>query len=137
MSKERDKIEDCYKWDLKPLYPSTDAWEKDFKSLNLSLPQVDLQRNLKETLKKYFDINRLLTKLYTYAHLKHDEDVSHEVYKTMFNKIMAKHHEFAQMTSWLEPALLKLDNPKCPPYQIYLDKVMRMKPHTLSEREEE
>ena len=34
---QRSEIDDKYKWDLSVLYPDLDAWEKDYKFIELNI----------------------------------------------------------------------------------------------------
>src|ERR1700722_21010117 len=80
-------LNDC--WNLAPLYVNFSEWEKERKG---TLKKEDRPKwpelasfkgtlgNGADTLKNlfvcYFAIERSLSKIYTYAHLKHDEDIA-------------------------------------------------------------
>jgi len=155
MAKNRSEIPAQDKWNVEALYPSIEAWRKDFIEYegkeqsprwpDLAAFQGRLRENpetLASMLNYYFNMDRALGKLYTYAHLRHDEDVGDDLYKQAFMKISALIHEFKQEASWIEPEILQIPDEffqadVLKPYRIYLEKIIRLKPHMLSAREEE
>lgn len=158
MLKERQEVnrKDC--WDLDPLYPSFKEWEKDYETLikqeDNPLKTLFSYRNrleegslvCYECLELLMNIDRKLSKLYTYAHLKHHEDVAHGEHKKAEGMARLLYFDFQKMSSWIEPEFLQLPKAvlegllkekKLTPYHFYLEKILRLKPHTLSVGEEE
>lgn len=155
LRKEVDK-NDC--WNLESMYKNPEEWEKAFgafvnlknqpcwpaiQSFKGTLDQSP--QKLKEALECMLDIERTLTKLYTYAHLRHDEDITDTEAKASFEKIVTCAHILSQETSWFLPELLNLpgnvlDNylisPVLEEYRFYLEKMVRIKKHTLSPESE-
>lgn len=147
------------RWNLTNLYPSLDAWQQDFKTISSAakepfFPELAAfkgtlgksSEQLKSALKAYFEQERKLRKLYTYAHLLHDEEITLDASKTAYNSIMTIYHQFSQETAWLQPELLSLDNarlkeyleaPALKEYHFFLEKLVRLKPHTLTAEKEE
>jgi oligoendopeptidase F len=154
MAKKRSEIEKKYTWDLHPLYASHEAFESDYKRLHqlessqfeiINRYQKNFESHLGDLLKNYFDISRQLEKLYTYAHLKHDEDLSLDSNKEPFKRAQSLLNSFGAQTSWIEPMILKLDRgvlkslmseASLKPFEIYLHKMLLLKQHVLSEEEE-
>lgn len=136
-----------------------DAWEKEFKIVGggqqpprwpeLVAYQGRLGEGpaiVKELLDKLISFERHLSKLYTYAHLRHDENIANDSHKVAYNRIIALLQAFQQEMSWFEPELLALpDNklsellasPLLSEYRFHLEKIIRMKPHVLSADKEE
>ena len=89
MLKERQEVDKENCWDLDPLYTSFEQWEKDYQTLikeddNPLKKLLSYRDRLKEGSNVCYEcidllmtIDRKLSKLYTYAHLKHHEDVAH------------------------------------------------------------
>ena len=148
---------DC--WNLNPLYKSYSDWEK---ALNDSAKQEQRPRwpqlaafkgtlgrspeNLKNMLDCMFAIDRALSKVYTYAHLKHDEDIAMDTFKAAHQTSGALLHDFAEEASWIEPELLALpdktlndylESPLLKEYRFHLEKIIRLKKHTLSHENEQ
>ncbi len=151
--KTRDQIpqEDC--WNVSALYIDLNSWKKDLvgvqgKDKAPHWPEMKAyQGRLKDPaaaasfFEFYFGLDRKLSKLHTYAHLRLDEDLGNDVSKDNMGRISALIHEFQLESSWIEPELLSLSNedykkllqhPSLKGYQFYLEKIGRMRPHTLS-----
>lgn len=148
------------RWNIEALYPSLEAWQSDlntqlgerqsapfwpqiasFKGRLGKSPQVCL-----EALKATLETHRRLIKLYTYAHLRHDEEITHEEYKGAFQRIVGYLHAFNHETAWFDAELLALPEatlqhyltaPELEPYHFHLEKIARLKSHTLAPEQEE
>ncbi len=150
--KARTEISLDDKWNVEALYPSLESWEKEFNQSKW--PQLMSFRGrlaespavMAQFLKDYFHIDQGLAKLYTYAHLRHDEDVAEEANRQAFVRAMTLLNQFREEMAWVEPEVLQmsqekintfLHSPELAPYRIFLEKILRLKPHTLSTSEEE
>lgn len=148
----RQDVPESDRWNLEALYPSLTAFKDELQLIDFS----DLQKyrgklsessqQLVATIDAIFSIERKLRKLYTYAHLKHDEDIADTKSKEAYETISTLYHQFAQETAWLQPELLHvpeetfkafLEDPKTEKYHFFLEKLFRLKPHTLSTEQEE
>lgn len=157
MAKTRSEIPAQDRWNVEALYPSEESWKGEYKKLQGSgQPRWPALSSFKgrlgdpkhaaTLLETYFDIERKLSKLHVYAHLRMDEDLGNDAYKSDFGLISSLAHEFQLEGSWIEPELLSLKDeeferlisyPALSPYRFYLEKVGRMRPHTLSKELEE
>lgn len=158
MAIARETVSKNDKWNVEEMYPSFEDWQKDFeKTISLDKPRWpellefkgklgESPENLKKALLLLLNTDRRLAQLYTYAHLRHDEDIVENEHKTAYGKIMGIMHDFQQECSWFEPELLALSDqkvqtylasPLLTDYRFYLEKIFRIKPHILPEREEE
>lgn len=159
MLKTRNEVpkNDC--WNVEALYQSIEDWEKDFQiyarpDQKPHWPEIaafrgrlgESAKTLKEALESTFSIDRKLSSLYTYAHLRHDEDIINDQNKVLYSRIMGIMHDFSQEVSWFEPEILALPketmtaflkSPELAPYKFHLEKIIRVKPHMLSPNEEE
>lgn len=159
MAKIRSEVDLEDKWNVESLYSSLASWQKDFKSIG----EVDKYphwpqlvrfkgklgkdaKTLKSALEKLFEISRKLSKLYTYAHLRHDEDITDDTFKKAFMQISHLQHDFNQESAWFEPELLAIPAPQLKKlmaspilkdYRFYLEKIIRLKKHTLTSDKEE
>ena len=158
MTVTRDQVAKDDQWNLNSLYPSFKEWDEDYKKLiksesppyfsHLCKNKGKFKENatfLHETLDEFLQTERLTRKLYTYAHLRHDEDIADNISKTHFEKILLAYHLLSQEISWMEPEILSLDentlqqymkSTVLKEYHFYLEKLLRLKPHVLPEREE-
>lgn len=158
--KERSDISSSDQWNVEALYPSFEAWEKEFSeasgraSASPRWPSLAAYRGklgtgpdtLKSAFEELFTLSRRLEKLYAYAHLRHDEEITHDIHKRAYQQIVSLLHDFHQESSWLEPEILSLpqqtieqymQTPQLSPYRFYLEKIVRMRPHTLASEQEE
>lgn len=151
---ERKDIAEKYKWNLKAIYPSDEAWEAEFKAAEKEYGEYDFtvfQGKLgdKTKLLGFFRLRdtafRRLEKLYVYASMRHDEDLRVSKYtsytammSTLVSKIMAA-------TAFVEPELTALPDevlkayiaePDFADYDYSLRKIEKSKAHVLSEGEE-
>jgi oligoendopeptidase F len=158
MVPDRADVPKEHQWNVELMYPSYRDWVHNFdeyKGQNEPPRWPDLAKFkgklhqsgsvLSDALALYFDIDRVLSKLYTYSHLRFDEDVGNEENKKAYNAITNVIHDFQMEASWIEPELLKIsdrdfqrivasDDLKF--YRFYLERIRRMREHTLSEDEE-
>lgn len=154
----REQIPSGDRWDVEAIYPSWDQWEADVCSWGregqkIHWPEIEAFREdwsatphrFREFLDLMFKIDRSLSKLYTYAHLRHDEDVGDDRAKGAYMRMMTLLYAFKQETAWVEPEILQLpeeqwleliESEVLNEYRIHLDRIVRWKPHTLSAREE-
>lgn len=151
------KLED--QWDLSSIFTSVESFEEN---LNYFLTQPSTARwaallkykntlhqeldHIKIILDLYCDYELRLTKLYTYAHLKHDEDLNEDSWKVFFQKVTLLYQDFMQHTAWIEPEILALDQAildkllheaSVEPYRFYLETLAHKKQYTLPAEQEE
>src|SRR5580700_5426886 len=158
-TQERIAISKQYCWNVEALYPSWEIWEEDLVQWGrekstphwpelIAFRQTFMQKpeNLKALLELYCHIDRHLSKLYTYAHLRHDEDVVEETPKKAHSRIVSLLYAFRQETAWIESEMLQhpeeelnsiIHSSALKEYAFYLEKIVRLKKHTLSASEEQ
>lgn len=159
MSFLRDAVWSGDKWNVEALYENQARWQEELDSLGIvqERPRWPKIQNFRGKLsqgaslvvafiKEQLQMSRQLHKLYTWAHLRHDEEICKEEFKQDFNTILAILNDFEQEVSWFEPELLSLsaeelkallESPELQSYRFYLEKIINMKPHTLSIEGEE
>ena len=160
MAKERKEVKKEDTWNVESLYPSLEAWEKDFENLTKNKsekyvwPQLaafkgkvhEGAKTLNSLLNEFSNVERVLSKLYTYAHLRHDEDVSNEVHKHAYDRISLLYHDFSNELSWVDPEVLQLPEEDfnallkdkiLEKHRIQLEKLFALKPYTLSTDKEQ
>lgn len=142
-------------WDLTPLYPSFQSWKMEMeKELReeystrfapLSKNELSVASTLKALLDSFYMKERHLKKLYTWAHLYHDQETALTAGREAVSLSMHAYSRFREATSWIEPAILQLNtnflnnlvqSEELSCYKILLERLVRMKPHVLREREE-
>lgn len=157
MAKEeklRCEIEDKYKWDLTKIYKDEKEWQKDFDDVKEEILKATSYKNsflingkkLYEYLKYDEVVSRKLEKIYYYAHLNHDADTLNEKYKIMTNKVSDLFTKYNELSSFVVPEILKLDEKKLvsfyedekklEDYRFSIENIYRFKNHTLDEEKE-
>ena len=157
MAKEeklRCEIEDKYKWDLTKIYKDEKEWQKDFDDVKEEILKATSYKNsflingkkLYEYLKYDEEVSRKLEKIYYYAHLNHDADTLDEKYKVMTNKVSDLFTKYNELSSFVVPEILKLDEKKLASfyedekkledYRFSIENIYRFKNHTLDEEKE-
>lgn len=152
MLRENLKPEDT--WNLSKMYDSINAWKTSYDRLNeselwnkLDLYQnrIDSSKNLLNLLNLYFDLQRAVENLYTYAHLLFDQNMGNDKSQEIYGLAQILYNKLQEKTSWIEPEILQLpieqlqeylNDPLLSAYNLYLKKLFVMKPHTLSIAEE-
>lgn len=157
MAKEeklRCEIEDKYKWDLTKIYKDEKEWQKDFDDVKEKILKVleykdsflSNGKKLYEYLKYDEEVSRKLEKIYYYAHLNYDADTLDEKYKVMKNKVSDLFTKYNELSSFVVPEILKLDEEKLntfykdeeklEDYRFSIENIYRFKNHTLDEEKE-
>ena len=151
--KNRSQVAPELSWDLEKLYANADEWEKEFVTLEGLLEKfLAYKGRLSESAQTLFDAYKasddfeiVLDRLYTYAHLKSDEDTADSVNKSRLDRISEKAAVFSSQCAWFSPELSAMDeerfesfrnDPVLAFYKRSLDNEARYRPHILSAPEE-
>ena len=151
---ERKDIEKELKWDLESMYEDINAWNQDYeRAVELAKKfeshkgnVVDSSENLYNTLKDRDELFRLVDNLYSYSHMKLDEDTRLGSSQELSDKGMTLIVEVQDKASFLVPEILAIDEgtlkkyieekEELKLYIQYLEDILRQKKHVLSAREE-
>ena len=156
MSKElRNRIEVPLedRWDVEAIYASDEEWEKDFSITDAFADSFkqwmgrlsESPEILKSAIEEIFSHNRLITKLSTYTEMKRDEDLGNSHNSALSAKISSRAVLVRTAHSFFTPELLSISQdtieswlvtPELAPYRIWLENILRYRPHTLSDKEE-
>ncbi len=157
MTKEilkREEVPVELTWDLATIFETDEKWEAEFEALNKEIPEIKkFQGKLGESADTLYDmfqfqdkISERLGKLYTYSHMKYDEDTTNASYQAMDQKADSILTLASSNMSYIVPEILKIDNEKIESflkkkvelqkYKMTLDEIIRQKEHILSEKEE-
>ena len=151
---DRNKIEEKYKWKIDTMYPSEDYIEKDIEKVKEYIEKVkEYKGKLSESKDDLYDAlniseksSRVLQNLYVYTHMKQHEDTRINANQAIATKIEMLSTELSMATSYIVPEIISIDEKKLEEffrceklkfYKQYVDDIIREKPHTLSEKEEE
>lgn len=151
---KRDEVPEHLTWDLTTIFPTDEAWEKEFEQLQDEIPKIkDFQHKLGESADSLLaaltlqdKLSERLGKLYVYAHMRYDEDTTNSFYQGLNQKADSLLTYFSSEMSYIVPEILQIDettiqsflkeNKALRLYGKTLDEIMRQRKHILSEKEE-
>lgn len=151
---ERSTIENKFKWTIDEMYPNEESIEKDIQKVKELIEEVkrykgilaDSEENIFKALNISEEASRILQNLYVYTHMKSHEDTRINKNQGNATKTDMLSTELSMATSYMVPEIIAMDNEKLENYlkteklshyKKYVDDILRLKPHTLNEREEE
>ncbi|HEY7120358.1 MAG TPA: oligoendopeptidase F, partial [Tepidisphaeraceae bacterium] len=145
------KIQDT--WDLSSLFPSDIDWEEAFKTWAARIPQYasfkgrlgESPEVLADCMRFDADMDRTGERLGVYAFLKTAEDQANSDYQRTKGRYQHAATHAAEAASFIRPELMAipsetierfLDAPELGEWRLALERTLRYRPHTLSDREE-
>lgn len=151
---ERNAVENKFKWTIDEMYLNEGAIEKDIQKVNELIEEAkkykgtlaDSEENLYNALNLSEQASRILQNLYVYTHMKSHEDTRINKNQGNATKTDMLSTELSMATSYMVPEIIAMDNEKLENYlkseklshyKKHVDEILRLKPHTLNEREEE
>ena len=140
-------------WDLTALYPDFDAWEKDFAKIEQLAKNflafrgklADSPATLAAAIESSDAYERLVEKVYSFAHLKSDENTAVNANRERVDRVTALTAKLAPLSAWFDPELLAIPDEKIEKflrddrlktYEYTIRFILRRKKHSLSEAEE-
>ncbi len=151
--KERKVVNEQDQWDLNKIYSSLDLWKVDFQKVEaIDSQAISFQGSLgnssdhfKKVIEVYLESQRILEKVYTFAHLKSDEDTSNTDNLGLLERAYNLYTRHSEAWSFFSPELLSLKQEiidaylkaeSLKAYKRSIEDIVRYKPHTLNQREE-
>jgi len=149
----REAIPEDSTWDLDGLYPDDAAWKAELASLEAEVARYETYRgtladsatSLAACLTFDMNVSRTLDRLYTYAHLKNDEDKTVTFHQGNYERISRLATRLAQASSFIRSEVMAiaeermqsfLDDEALEFFRLYLERMLRYRRHTLSAPEE-
>ncbi|MFS8541033.1 MAG: oligoendopeptidase F, partial [Tissierellales bacterium] len=148
--KERKDIPVEYTWDLESMYKSVDEWKKDLDEALFMAEDIEKYKgkvgesakNLLNALNDMGEVYRKVSNVYTYAHMKLDEDTRISSSQALFDKAFAAYVKVQEKTSFIIPEVLQIDEKTMEKfyreeeglklYEHYLNNIFRKREHILS-----
>lgn len=150
---KRSQVKAADTWDLASLFANDSAWDTAFNTwsgqvtgyeqfkgkLNLSA------QTLADCLKFDTDLDRAGERLGTYASLRTTEDQGNSDSQRMMGRFRNAATQAAQASSFIRPEILAIDAttieafmkaPELAPWWLALERILRYRKHTLSDKEE-
>lgn len=141
-------------WRLEDIFATDEEWEKEFKQLQQEIPKAEQYKGklgesadqLYAYLKLEDEIWNRLGKLYTYAHMRYDQDTTNSFYQGLNSRAENLATQASSAMSFAVPEILTIDEERIAAfleekkelrlYKKVLDEINRQRPHVLSEKEE-
>ncbi|MDR4141315.1 oligoendopeptidase F [Bacillus paranthracis] len=151
---DRNEIEESSTWRLEDIFQTDAEWEQEFQAIKELLPKLtefkgklgDSANNLLEALQYEDEISMRLGKLYTYAHMRYDQDTTNSVYQALNDRATNLYSQVSSSTAYIVPEILSIsedtlqtflkENRDLSVYEHALEEITRQRPHVLSEAEE-
>ena len=153
--KTREEIPQEFQWALEDLFPSDEAWEETCVALEGKYDEIKgYQGRLAESADILLsclcltdEVENLFERLLVYSNEKMHQDMGNAKYQGYAAKAQTASSRLAAAEAFFEPEILSMpeeklnefykQNEKLKQYKTALDRILRRKAHTLSEKEEE
>lgn len=151
LSRKDVKKEDT--WDMESVYPTVEAWEKDFEALKGMPEKLQTFKGKlgdKEKLVEYLELSKeidlIFDKLYIYANCRADEDTGNSQNTERMGRFMQLFSAISSAGAFFSPELSQqtteylenlLNDPKLTDYDNTFKDIIRVKPHLLPAEQEE
>ena len=151
---DREKIDEQYKWDLSQVFESIEEFNKLYEEVKTKIKEFSKYESTMSTnatnfynaIEEYYNISRLLDKLYVYTSMNFDTDTSNNKTQSLKLRVGNLYDEWSKVSFFVTPTILKKDykeieeyykeEPKLLEYEIILKREFRYKDHILSDTEE-
>ena len=146
----RSEVPEAETWDLRDLYPTDEAWLKEYEDLKTMLEraaafQGKLGKSAEDLLlwfRLQDEIQERLSRLHTYASCKSDQDTGNGTYQDFRGKAMGTYVAVLSACAFATPEIMAIDDdtlnlfyaaqPELLGYQRSLYQIRRRKAHILS-----
>lgn len=142
-------------WRLEDIFATDEAWDAEFIAVSDLVKDVDKfsgrlhesAENILQALQARDEVYERAMKLYTYAHMRYDQDTTNSFYQGMNGRIQSLAATLSAKLAYLTPELLALDeatlqdflqqNDKLALYRQHLAEIAQERKHTLPKEQEE
>lgn len=150
----RQDVDVTETWNLESIYATNEAWEEEFESVKAMLPLLveykgrlgQSAETLYEGLQLRDEVSRRLYKLYTYAHMRYDENTADSFYQAMNDRARTLASQIGATLAFMTPELLAVpestietylnENSDLAMYRHAFDELNQEREHVLTEAEE-
>ena len=150
----RDEVKVEETWRLEDIFSTDEAWEVEFKELDELSSKAESYKGtlhhgpdaLFQALKYRDTLSERLRKLYTYAHLKTDQDTTNSFYQAMDSRVKSLFVKVSTALSYFLPELLSIDedelnqlaqnNDDLKLYRQEFEEINNERPHILPAEQE-
>ncbi|MFZ3589240.1 oligoendopeptidase F [Bacillus sp. DJP31] len=141
-------------WKLEDIFATDDLWEAGFKEIKAMISKAgEFQGKLGESSTTFLELltyqDELLMrmgKVYTYAHMRYDQDTTNSHYQGLNDRAANLYTQISSALAYVVPEILALDEEKVKSflaekaelkvYEHAIEEITRTRPHVLSAKEE-
>lgn len=141
-------------WRLEDIFATDQAWENEFKDIQDSLPKGEQYKGklgesadvLWDALQFQDGITERLGRLYTYSHMRYDQDTGNTFYQGMDDRAKNLYSQASSVFSYIVPEILSIDEEtinrfmdekeELKLYEHVLKEINLQRPHVLSAEQE-
>ncbi|MGL4819612.1 MAG: oligoendopeptidase F [Bacilli bacterium] len=142
-------------WKLDDIYATDEAWHAHYTEIEGRLEELlngegklasDNGKTLLNVFDKHGELYEQIGKLYTYAHMRYDQDTRNSTYQAMDSKARLLYTQAGANSAWVTPEFLQLSDEQIASfleqteglklYQKSIDDLIRERKHVLSKSEE-
>ena len=149
--KSRNDIPEKYKIDLKELFENDKEFSKEIDELYKCIDKVskykgNVLNNLYDLLELDTDISKRIERLFIYANINNDTDLSNDTYNKYYGNVIKLNKKYSEITSYIIPELMKYNysdvenlykkDKRLLNYEVLLKDIFRKKEYILSDKEE-
>jgi oligoendopeptidase F len=151
---KREEVPVEQTWNLEDIFSTDEEWENEFKEIQTMFPDLEACKGtlansalaLFSALENQNEITERLGRLYTYAHMRYDQDTTNSFYQGLNDRAASLASQVGQATSFIIPELLLIDESKIDRfiseydglklYKQMFAELNEQRAHILSEQEE-
>ena len=148
--RKRNEIDPRWQWNLNDIINGTSAFDALFAETQHAVGEAAARQGRvaedpRAAIRSFFEISRSIERMFTYARMRLDEDGSNDEAQTLLARIQALAVKAESTGAYLRPELLALPeeallqmkaDPDFSEYDVFIDDILRDKPHTLPASEE-
>ncbi|WP_456275857.1 oligoendopeptidase F [Bacillus sp. AK128] len=141
-------------WRLEDIFTTDDAWEAEFQAVKALIPKAsEFEGKLGESADTFLalltyqdELLMRMGKLYTYAHMRYDQDTTNSHYQGLNDRAQNLYTQISSALSYVVPEILALEEEKVQSFiaekdelKVYahaIEDITRTRPHVLSAKEE-
>lgn len=146
----RSEIQVDDTWRLEDIFETDEAWEQEYEAIKALLPKAsEYQGRLSESADSLYEalqyedeVLMRLGKLYTYAHMRYDQDTTNSFYQGMNDRARTLYTQAASSLAYVVPEILSIDEKKLEDflnenselklYEHALEQINKQRPHVLT-----
>ena len=148
--KKRSEMDPKWMWNLNDILNGTEAFNALFEKAEKALAefaacQGHVAEDPRKAIQMNFEGTRMIEKLFTYARMHSDENGADGEAQLLLTRVQGLAARAAGASAFLQPELLSLpeevllemkNDPDFNEYDVFIDDILRDKPHTLPAEQE-